>query len=105
MGYNIHYPKPSYKSYEKDELKNSALINCAKGSIGAQCRGEAVGTVCVTKTGIFCSGIGGIGVSCDSKQTGAVCTDGMISFSCENSAQSTPDSDSKELEKTSTTKK
>lgn len=99
------YTSPSYKSYGKDELNAIAHINCAKGSIGAQCRGEATGTVCVTKTGILCSGVGGIGISCDSKQTGAICTNGMTSFSCENSAQSTPDADNKELEETSTTKK
>jgi len=105
MGYNIRYPRPSYDSYGKDELKANTLINCAKGSIGAQCKGEAIGTVCITKNGILCSGVGGIGISCDSKQTGAVCTNGMTSFSCENSAQSTPDADNKEPKETSTTKK
>lgn len=93
MAIIVKYSAPSYKSYGKDELNGVAHICCAKGSIGAQCKGAAIGTTCVAKSGILCSGIGGIGISCDSEQTGAVCTNGMVSFSCENSAQSSPETD------------
>ncbi len=90
----IKYTPPSYQSYGKNELVSNVFINCAKGSIGAKCKGEATGTVCSSNTGVLCSGIGGIGIICDSESTGAICSNGSTPFTCKDSAQSTPNKDS-----------
>lgn len=88
------YTPPSYQTYGKNELIPNVFINCAKGSTGAQCKGEATGTACSSKTGVLCSGIGGIGIICDAENSGAICSNGSTPFTCTNSAQSTPDKDS-----------
>ncbi len=90
MAIQKRYTSPQYNSYGKEELEVGAVVNCAKGSVGATCKGNATGVICSTSTGIRCSGVGGIGVSCDSEQTGAVCASGVTAFVCENSAQSSP---------------
>lgn len=108
MAINRAYHSPGFNVFDEKDLSQTKVLKyavCSSKSLGAVCAGNGTGISCNAQIGIFCTGKGTVGITCQNSAYGITCASGNVSFSCENSAQSTPDSDSKELEKTSTTKK
>lgn len=108
MAINRAYHSPSFNVFDKEDLSQTKVLKyavCSSKSLGVMCAGNGTGVFCNAQIGVFCTGKGTVGISCQNSAYGITCASGNASFSCENSAQSTPDADNKEPKETSTTKK